>query len=70
MESAWFCVTCMVDNGCTVEKWESLVCAFTASQAKFNVVRHWNNQDSETVAKVISCRKVDETELFDRRVYG
>ena len=68
MNSAWFCVTCLVDNGCRWETWESLVYAPTISQAKYLVTEYWNTRDSETTAKVISARKLAETEIFSREI--
>lgn len=68
MKSAWFVVTCKVDNGCTWTTHESLVYAPTISRAKYLVTEYWNTRDSETVAHVVSARMLSETEIFSREV--
>lgn len=68
MKSGWFVVTCEVDNGCLIEKWQSIVNALTATQAKGKVYEHWRSQDSETTAKILSARKLSETEIIHMEV--
>ena len=68
MKSAWFVVTCKVDNGCRIEKWQSIVYALTLSQAKFKVYSYWKSQDSETTAEILSVRKLSETEIIHMEV--
>ena len=64
MKFAWFVVTCKVDNGCRIEKWQCIVCAPTVSQAKFKVYNYWKSQDSETTAEILSVRMLSETEII------
>ena len=68
MQSAWFVVTCKVDNGCRIETWDSIVCALTISQAKLMAKADWHSRDSETTAEVLSARKLSETEIITRQV--
>lgn len=68
MQSAWFCVTCEVDNGCRIETWESLVYAPNAMRAQQIVKADWEMRDSETVAKVKSARKLSTIEIFSRQI--
>ena len=51
MDQALFCVTCMVDNGCTHERHEMYVFAFTGAQARRTALQHWNEQ-YDTVATI------------------
>lgn len=60
MNRALFCVTCMVDNGCTHERHETYLFAFTNSQAKYNALNYWNQQ-YDTTAKIESVRTVNDS---------
>lgn len=68
MKSGLFCVTCVVDNGCRIETWETFVHAYTASQAKMMAKADWQSRDNETWATVKSCRVVPEFEIITKRV--
>lgn len=57
MEQALFCVTCMVDNGCTYERHEAYIFAATSAQARRAVLHHWNSQ-YDTTATVETTRMV------------
>lgn len=57
MTQALFCVTCMVDNGCTYERHEAYVFAVTGAQAKRAVLHYWNSQ-YDTIATVETTRIV------------
>ena len=63
MERALFCVTCMVDNGCTHTRRESYVFAFTGAQARRAVLHYWNSQ-YDTIAEVEST-KIVEADIGD-----
>ena len=67
MKHSWFCVVCKVDNGCTIEKWCSMVCATTATEAAKMAKADWEVRDNETVATVLSVRMISETEIFTTR---
>ena len=67
MKAAWFVVTCTVDNGCTIEDWETHVCALTNAQAKEKVLKYWRGQDNETDAKIKDCRLLKPDEIVTRR---
>ena len=68
MQSAWFVVTCEVDNGCRIEEWRSIVNALTASQAKLMVYEDWKSRDNETTAKILSVRHLSEIEIISMKV--
>ena len=67
MKGFWFCVKCKVDNGCTIENWDSIVFAKDALQAAQMAKADWEVRDNETVADVLSVRMVHETEIFTMR---
>lgn len=67
MKPSWFCVVCKVDNGCTIEKWRSMVYATTATEAAKMAKADWEVRDNETVATVLSVRMISETEIFTTR---
>ena len=67
MNGNWFCVKCKVDNGCTIENWNSLVFAENEAQAQLMAKSDWEVRDNETVAEVLSVRMVHETEIFTMR---
>ena len=67
MKGSWFCVKCKVDNGCTIENWNSLVFAKDALQAAQMAKADWEVRDNETVADVLFVRMVNETEIFTMR---
>lgn len=64
MQKALFCVTCMVDNGCTHTRYDTYVMAPTVSSAKYKVKQYWDSQDSETVATIESARIVHSNEII------
>lgn len=68
MRSDWFIVTCKVDNGCTVERYNTFVNALTASQAKFQAKKYWESQ-YDTSATIENCRHLQASEIFAMRVY-
>ena len=59
MKHALFCVTCMVDNGCTHTRREAYVFAFTGAQARRAVLKYWESQ-YDTIAEVESTKIVEE----------
>ena len=68
MKKGFFCVTCVVDNGCTIETFDTFVHAYTASQAKWKVKEYWSTKDNETFADIKSCRLILESEIIAKRV--
>ena len=64
MERALFCVTCMVDNGCTHQRYNTYVCAYTGAQAKMITKQHWQTQDSETVASIENVHVVELNDTY------
>ena len=68
MKAAWFVVTCTVDNGCVIEDYETYVYALTNFQAKEKTLKYWRGQDSETDAKIKSCRLLRPDEIITRSV--
>ena len=68
MKKAWFSVLCEVDNGCTLELWQSIVRAYTLSEAKRIAKHDWQSKDSETVASVLSCHILPEDEIVKMKV--
>lgn len=68
MDKGFFCVTCVVDNGCRIETWETFVHAYTASQAKWMVKEYWSKKDNETFASIKDCRLVPESEIIAMEV--
>jgi hypothetical protein len=68
MRSDWFIVTCKVDNGCTVERYNTFVNALTASQAKFQVIKYWDSQ-YDTIVTIENCRHLQASEIFAMKIY-
>ena len=68
MKNAWYSVLCEVDNGCTIDYWQSIVSAPTSSEAKRIVMHDWVSQDNETTAKILECRLLKEDEVIKKRV--
>lgn len=68
MKGAWFCVTCVVDNGCRIEKWKSIVYAEHAMDAMKIAKADWEVRDNETIATVEAVRMIHETEIFTMQV--
>lgn len=64
MKGAWFCVTCVVDNGCRIETWKSIVYALNAMEATKTAKADWETRDNETVATVKAVRPIHENEIF------
>ena len=60
MNKVLFCVTCMVDNGCTHKRYEMYLFAFTSAQAKYNVLHYWHRQ-YDTTATIESTRIVNDS---------
>lgn len=60
MKEGLFCVTCMVDNGCTYERYETYVWAPTVTSAKALAMNYWLRKGNDNVVKVESARHASD----------
>lgn len=67
MRSDWFIITCTVDNGYTIGRYETFVNALTLSEAKFQAKKYWESQ-YDTSATIEDCRRLRAPEIFAMRV--
>lgn len=59
MNKNLFCVTCTVDDGCTLKRYKTYVFAYSEAQAKLTVRLYWDNQ-YDTTATIESAKIVDD----------
>jgi hypothetical protein len=70
MRSDWFIITCTVDNGNTIGRYETFVNALTLSEAKFQAMKFWETQSSgqNTVVKIEDYRRLRPSEIVIKKV--
>lgn len=59
MDHKLYSVKCIVDNGCTKEKWEAFVFADCRNTARYIATTYFEKQSMETIAYDAVCEEIE-----------